>query len=212
MTKETMTVHEALCKLKISERRIEDMFIKNVPFISCKQKADTKINGVSEDEARATYQGNFDKLKGIMDEVNAIKAALSLSNASTKITVNGQEMTIAEAIYYLDKGLVMKKRVLKFMQDQYNKAVNFANDKNNRLDDQVERYLSSLYGSKEKVSKDEIEETGKKYREMHTYELVDPVNLKDRIDEMSAWINEFESSVDSAIQTSNATTYITVEF
>lgn len=211
MESKTMTVHEALCTLNVLDNRIYEL--KSKTFIGLARKSDTKIGGVAIDEVKKHFQSDFDKLMGVVAESDAIKAALSLSNAKTKIKVAGKEITIAEALYTLNKGLPAKKSILANMKSQYAKAIADAQKKNGQeLDDKTDNYIYSTFGSKDKADAKAIEDAAKTYREMHTVELVDPVNLKDRIDTLEAEIDAIETEIDSAIQVSNATTTIVIEY
>ena len=49
------------------------------------------------------------------------------------------------------------------------------------------------------------------YIKQNAYEVVDPIDIVGEIKGLEAWINEFETEVDSAIQVSNATHTITID-
>ena len=211
METKTMTVHEALCRLKVIDKRVRSL--KDSTFIGLARKSDTKIGGVPIEDVKRIFQSDYDKLMGVVAEADAIKAALSLSNAKTVIKVAGKDITIAEALYILDKGLPLKKEILSELKSQYGKAVQTAQKKNGEeLDNKIENYISATFGSKEKVDNATLEDATAKYREMHTVELVDPANLKAEIDKLEAYIDAVESEIDSAIQVSNATTTIEITY
>ena len=52
----------------------------------------------------------------------------------------------------------------------------------------------------------------KAYVEAHTYEMVDPIHIKDKIDELEDEISKFKAGIDAALSVSNATTDITIEY
>jgi hypothetical protein len=100
------------------------------------------------------------------------------------------------------------------MNQQYVKAL-LAIDKENgeTLAQKAENYVIGLYGSKEgKTNVDEIEKTRKEFITNNTFELVDPIKIKDKIDELEKEISEFETEIDSCLSCSNAMTEITVEY
>ena len=207
----TMTVHEALCKVKVADDKILKL-LGDANFIMVKKACETKINGKPVEEVEKDIQGSTDKIRAIVDEVNAIKAALSESNAKTMITVGGKQMSIASAIYYLNHGIKVKEDILNEMKNQYALAINKLDSENGEnLDKKAEKYITSNYGAKEKVDPEVLREEEKAYKSRHSYELIDPLNLKKLIDTMEQEIDEFKASVDSAIQVSNATTMITID-
>ena len=212
MTTEKMTIHEALCKLKTADKRLYDLE-NNAIFIDAKKAVLDKIKGVSTDEYCKSIQSNYDKINDVLKETQALKAAISKSNAETMITVAGKEMSVAEAIYFFKYGVAQWEELLDKMTTEYKNVTNAVEKKNGSdLDSRAEAYITSLYGSKDKVSADEVAKATEDYKEKQKYELVDPLNLNTRISELRDWIDSFKTSVDSAIQVSNATTIIEVTF
>ena len=212
MTTEKMTIHEALCKLKTADKRLYDLE-NNAIFIDAKKAVLDKIKGVSTDEYCKSIQSNYDKINDVLKETQALKAAISKSNAETMVTVAGKEMSVAEAIYFFKYGVAQWEELLDKMTTEYKNVTNAVEKKNGSdLDSRAEAYITSLYGSKDKVSADEVAKATEDYKEKQKYELVDPLNLNTRISELRDWIDSFKTSVDSAIQVSNATTIIEVTF
>lgn len=212
MTTEKMTIHEALCKLKTADKRLYDLE-QNSIFIDAKKAVLDKIKGVSVKEYSQSIQSNYDKINDVLKETQALKAAISKSNAETMITVAGKEMSVAEAIYFFKYGIAQWEELLDKMTTEYKNVTNAVEKKNGSdLDSRAEAYITSLYGSKDKVNADEVAKATEDYKEKQKYELVDPLNLNTRITELREWIDSFKTSVDSAIQVSNATTIIEVTF
>ena len=212
MTTEKMTIHEALCKLKTADKRLYDLE-QNSIFIDAKKAVLDKIKGVSVKEYSQSIQSNYDKINDVLKETQALKAAISKSNAETMITVAGKEMSVAEAIYFFKYGIAQWEELLDKMTTEYKNMTNAVEKKNGSdLDSRAEAYITSLYGSKDKVNADEVVKAIEDYKEKQKYELVDPLNLNTRIAELREWIDSFKTSVDSAIQVSNATTIIEVTF
>ena len=63
-----------------------------------------------------------------------------------------------------------------------------------------------------KTNTDEIEKTRKDFIFNNTFELVDPIKVKDKIDSLEKEISEFESEIDAALSVSNAVTEIEVTY
>lgn len=208
----TLTVHEALCEIKTNTKRITSTITKS-SFCTFNRATSTKLNGsdisVYEKEARSNYDSVIDLIK----RTEAMKAAISLSNASTHITVGGKTMTVAEGIYYLSHGVDDKKLLLKTLTDQLNVATAKIEAENgDKLDKKVENFVLTTFGSKEKANADDINSVTENYRKANSFVLIDPLNIREKIKALKDEIDAFEQSVDSALQVSNATTTITFEY
>lgn len=213
MTTETMTIHKALAELKVIGDRI-DKAISQGTYCRANKHSNEKINGVSIGEFKDQIQGSWDKVSDLIKRRNAIKKATVLSNAVTKVKINGEEMTVAEAIEMKNSGIIYKKVLMDTMNDQYVKAIQKMDKENGEtLAQKAENYVIGLYGSKEgKTNIDEVEKVRKEFINNNTFELVDPIKIKDKIDTLEQEISNFESEVDSCLSVSNSLTQITVEY
>ena len=208
---ERLTVHEALCFIKVADKRIGDA-IDNCAFCASNKESSPKVNGVPvkefEDDVKAKYQSIQDLIK----RTEKIKAALSLSNAATKVTVCGKEMTVAEAIYMMQYGILTKMNLLRSMESKLRAAqLVITSENGHKLDERLDKYIQSVYGSKEKITPEELDKASKDFKARNEYKLVDPLKITDKIEALKKEIDEFQAAVDSAIQISNATTYIEIE-
>ena len=79
-----------------------------------------------------------------------------------------------------------------------------------RLEDRLDKFIQATYGSKEKVTAEELDKASKDFKARNEYKLVDPLGIVDKIATLTKEIDEFQAAVDSAIQISNATTYIEI--
>lgn len=205
-----LTVHEALCEIKVSDKRIEKA-IQDCAFCMANKEVNPKIAGIPvkdyEEEVRSKYQAITDLIK----RNDAIKKALSLSNAATKITVAGIEMSVAEAIYMMQHGINHKQKLLLAMVQALKSARSVIEYENGaRLEDRLDKFIQATYGSKEKVTAEELDKASKDFKARNEYKLVDPLGIVDKIAVLTEEIDKFQAAVDSAIQISNATTYIEI--
>jgi len=213
MTTETMTIHKALAELKIIGDRINSS-ISTATFIKANKHSNEKINGVPINEFKSQIQGSWDKSNDLIKRRNAIKRATVLSNAITKVKVGIEEFTVAEAIEMKNTGVQYKKELLSMLNRQYIDAIRITEKENGEtLQSKAENYVIGLYGSKEgKVNTEEIENTKKQFILNNTFELVDPIKVREKIDALEKEISEFESEIDAALSCSNALTEITIEY
>ena len=213
MTKETMNIHEALSELKTLEKRIHKA-INNGTFCLSNRHNNEKINGIGIKEYSAIMQGDYDKADDLIKRYNAIKKAVTLSNAVTTVEIDGVEYTIAEAIYMKNHGMEFYTLFHDTMTSQYNSAITeIAKNNGKTLEEKAEKYIVSMFGMKEgKTSSEEIEKAKAFYIEANTYEMVDPIGILGKINDLDDKINKFNSKVDAALSVSNAVTTIEIEY
>lgn len=213
MMAETMTVHKALAELKLLDSRIEKAIAEGIYCVANKHSND-KIGGVPLDDYIKIMQGGYDKATNLINRQVAIKRAVTLSNATTKVEISGVEYTRAEAIWMKNHGMEFYKALMNAMQKHYDKAqmqINLENGKD--LEQRAEQYVTAIYGQKEgKTNTADIEKVKSDFLKSNQYELVDPLHVLDKIEDLEKKINDFMAEVDSALSVSNALTEITIEY
>lgn len=205
-----MTIHAALSYLKTADKRIRKALDTETYATYAKVGAD-KINGVSAKTVREDMKSSYQSVTDIIKTVEAIKKAVSKSNAENTIIVCGEEMTVAEAIYMMQYGVETKKELLQILRLQYTSARNSVERYNKDVEQRADKFIESMFGSKEKATGQDAITAREAYIKQNTYEVVDPIDLMDEIKNLETWINEFETEVDGAIQVSNATHTIEID-
>ncbi|WP_368273415.1 hypothetical protein [Enterocloster bolteae] len=213
MTTEKMTVHKALAELKIIDDRIISAINDGTYCIANKHSND-KIKGVSVEEYKGVMQGYYDKAIDLIKRRNAIKRAVVLSNATTKVSVNGEEYTRAEAIEMKNHGVEFDEMMLEALKKQYNKAqAEILKQNGDDLEKRADEYVIGLYGSKEgKTDASNVEKIKKEFMTANTFELVDPIKILDKINVLEEKIASFKAEVDAALSVSNAITEIEISY
>lgn len=213
MTTETMTIHKALAELKVIGDRIDKAISQGV-YCKANKHSNEKINGVSVDEFKTQIQGSWNKVNDLISRRNAIKRATVFSNATTKVKIGDKEMTVAEAIEMKNSGMAYKKTLMSTITKQYSSTIQVMDKENGEtLNQKAENYVIGLFGSKEgKTNTDELEKVRKEFINNNSFEFVDPIKVKEKIDELEKEISDFETEIDSMLSTSNAITEIAVEY
>lgn len=213
MTQEKMTVHRALAELKILGDRINSAISTGI-YCKANKHSNEKINGVSVDEFRKQIQASYDRADDLIKRKNAIKRAVVLSNAITKVKVGNDEYTVAEAIEMKNSGMKYKKELKNTINEQYIHAIQITEKENGDiLTQKAENYVFGLYGSKEgKTSVDEVENTKKQFILNNAFDLIDPIKVREKIEALEKEISEFESEIDAALSCSNSLTEITIVY
>lgn len=211
-TVEKMTIHKALCELKILDSRINNA-ISSARFCLANKHSNEKVNGVTVEEYQETIKASYNKASDLIRRREAIKRAVVLSNAKTIVKIGGKEYTVAEAIEMNNHGIDLKLQLKNAMKKQYDSAMTAIISKNSVVDDKATEYVVGLFGQKEsKTANEEYEKARKSYIEANTMELIDPVNVLEKIEALEVEIADFTTEVDSALSVSNALTEITVEY
>lgn len=211
-TVEKMTIHKALCELKILDSRINNA-ISSARFCLANKHSNEKVNGVTVEEYQETMKASYNKASDLIRRREAIKRAVVLSNAKTIVKIGGKEYTVAEAIEMNNHGIDLKLQLKNAMKKQYDSAMTAIISKNSVVDDKATEYVVGLFGQKEsKTANEEYEKARKSYIEANTMELIDPVNILKKIEALEVEIADFTTEVDSALSVSNALTEITVEY
>lgn len=212
MQKEIMTVHRALAELKTMDKRIEVAIVEGTYCIPNKH-SNSKIKGVTVKEYEGVIQGCYDKVADLIARRKAIKKAVVLSNAKTTVEINGVTYTFAEAIEMKNQGILFEMQLYDTLKRQYTLAQAKITKENDCLDDKADKYVIALCDASEGgINSEEHDSTKKKYIEQNTYELVDPIKILDKMNELDEKIAKFTADVDAVLSVSNAMTTIEIEY
>lgn len=216
-TVEKMTIHKALAELKTMDDRINKAIRSTTYVLAVKHSAE-KINGKSVTSFKEDMRSGYQKVTDLIARREAMKRAVVLSNATTKVTVGGKEMTVAEAIEQKNHGMEFKNALLYQINSAYVTAQNeLARNGGEALEKKAEQYILAVIAAQPKDSKmsvdsDAMKTMRKEYIENNTYDLVDPMDIAKVIETLDAEINEFNAEVDAALSVSNALTVIEFEY
>lgn len=213
MTNETMTIHKALIELKTLENRIGKE-IGNADFVIANKHSNKKVSGVSVEEYSQMMKADYQKITDLIKRRNAIKKAVVLSNAVTKVTIGGSEYTVAEAIEMKNHGMEHKETLLKYIERQYADVKRYIENSNgSELERKADAYVATLYGNSDmKNLADDVQKVRKDFIEAQSFELVDPIGVEKVIESLKKEIDEFMVDVDSTLSVSNALTTIEISY
>lgn len=217
MAIEKMTIHNALAELKTLNARIEKA-IRETPYVLAAKHSAEKINGMSIADFKTQIKSCYQKATDLIARRDAMKRAVVLSNANTKITIGGNEYTVAEAIEMKNHGIEFKERLLNAMTYAYNDAQNdLSRNSGDSLERKAEQYVLAVIQAQPKDSKmtvdsDAMQSLRKTYIENNTYDLIDPLGVANVIKSLEDEINKFNTEIDAALSCSNALTVIEFEY
>nr|DAG32518.1 MAG TPA: hypothetical protein [Caudoviricetes sp.] len=215
--KETCTVHKALAELKTLDARIAKA-IHETPYVLAVKHSAEKINGMTVDNFKDKMRSGYQKATNLIARRDAMKRAVVLSNATTKVKIGDNEYTVAEAIEMKNHGMEFKSDLLRQMNSAYTAAQNeLVRNGGEALEKKAEQYVLAVIAAQPKDSKMSVDSDAMKtlrqtYIDNNTYDLVDPMNIAKVMEKLDAEINEFNAEVDAALSCSNALTVIEFEY
>jgi len=213
-TTEKMTVHKALVELKTLDSRISKATTE-VPFVLANKHANTKISGIPVSEYCENMKSAYQRVRDLIARRDAIKRAVVMSNATTKVTIGSDEFTVAEAIEMKNHGIGYYQSLLNVMSNSYRRAQRDADVNNgDALEERADEYIKSMYGNATDLKNltEDIKRVRADFIAAQTYELVDPIKVKEQMESLESDISTFMVEVDAALSVSNAITEIEIEY
>lgn len=213
MTTEKMTIHKALAELKIIDDRITKA-IGGGTFCIANKHSNNKIRGVVVKEFEESMRADYNKASDLISRRNAIKRGVVLSNAVTTVKVGEAEYTVAEAIEMKNHGVEFKEALYATMLNQYQKAQGeILKNNGDSLNEKAESYVIGIYGNREsKTDTEDFKKAKQDFIDSNSYEMVDPLKIKEKLDSLEREISQFKADIDSTLSTSNALTEIVISY
>lgn len=210
----TMSITRALVTLKTLNSQIESA-IASGKFVSrtIGKNQFRKVFGSTDsvEAMSAKIQSSFDTVDGLIARRTRIKSAIVLSNATTKVTVLGQEMTVAECID-LKSTVEFRKIYLSVLRAQLAREMVDVEKANAVLQAGIDTSMNAIYGSeKTKVTEDAYKQVSNPQKEQKEAELLDPLRIETKIQALSDEILQLESELDFLLSEHNSRTTIEVD-
>ena len=217
MTTEKMTVHKALAELKVIDDRINKAISEGV-YVIANKHSNEKIQGMTIEQFKEKMKASHQKVTDLINRRNALKRAVVLSNATTKIKIGNDDYTVAEAIEMKNHGMEFKTNYMRMIASQNLSAqADINRNSGEAIEKRAEQYVLSVIQAQPKDAKmaidsDAMQALRKDYIKNNTYDLIDPLKVNDIIENMADEINEFNTEIDAALSVSNALTVIEFEY
>ena len=213
MNTEKMTIHKALCELKTLDARIRDA-INGATFCIANKHSNQKIGGKPISDVSAAISAKYQSITDLINRRNAIKRAVVLSNAVTKVVVGGKEYTVAEAIEMKNNGIgLLTSLIAKMANDLRNATFECERNSGDRLEQRADEYLKAMFqGFDAKNISAEMKSARDAFVAAQTMELVDPIDVSAKVEALDKQRSEFMVEVDSALSVSNAITEIEISY
>lgn len=195
----SITITRALVELKTLDARIKKAREGSV-FITYQVRGNAKAE---------LTPSNLQKVNDLMDYRKRLKGAIVQSNAKTQVNIDGETYSVAEAIERKNS-IDYDRQLLAVMRQQWANAVNLVERHNINVQKKLDRLLEVEFGKDVKSNVENMERISESYLSNNKAELVDTMDLKNKMDRLENSIMNFEKEVDLALSESNATTRVTV--
>lgn len=208
MTKQKMSIHRALTELKLLDSKINKK-IQNLQPVGYKQE-DKLVNGAyKESEFIKDAESGYQAVTNLIYRKTNIKKAIMASNAITIVTIDGNSMTVVDAINYKDT--VMYKRLLaNNLLAKTNRVVAKITAENERVENKADDNVKVMLGTAIKHSDIEVKALTEPFIKRNKLTLVDPLEIVKKLEVLQSEVDTFEAEVDAILSESNAITTIEI--
>ncbi|NES17512.1 MAG: hypothetical protein F6K41_00745 [Symploca sp. SIO3E6] len=204
-----MTVTDALAELTLLEKRIDSArsALEQNTLIAVVEVGKVPTGFRSRDEHATKARAALQRVDDLINRRRTIKRAIVLSNASTAVSVAGQEMTVAEAIE-MKNFISYYNNVLATMTSAYSRTCQEYKTAQAKVKQRLDKLAMEVLGKN--ASSEKYQSLADSFLEREGVELLDPTNLAEEIARRLTFIEQFESTVDRVLSISNARTMIEV--
>lgn len=215
-----MLVTQALDQRDLLVKKICDK-IRKASFTETKKHNEEKVmerrvtQKEFEKEARSSYQQIID----LIHWYDKVDQAILRSNAETIIETSYGTMSIANALALrsrlncsnaYDSDSNFEGNLMMKLQEELNEKIRVMEQKNKGLQNMAETMRLSILGKDTKTKDETPLKVVDVYVQENTTELIDPLNVRKKIDELNKRRETILNELDTKIKVSNATTFVEI--
>lgn len=217
---EKMLVTQALDERDLLVKKIADK-TKKASFVDTIKPNETKVydNRITREEFAKQAESAYQQIMDLITRYQKIDAAIVASNAGNTIKTSYGEFTVAGAISLrsrlkasgiYDGEADFESSLQKKMELELQGKLSQAEIKNKQLQNTAESMRLSILGKDSKVKDEKPLEVVEAYVRENTTELVDPLDIKNKITALQEKRETLLRELDTQIKVSNATTFIEI--
>jgi len=203
---EKISITRALSEIKLLNNRISKKISENdfVYFMSKKKNINSNL---LTSNAKSNYQSIID----LIHRRNKLKSAIILSNSQTKVSLNNNTMTVAEVIE-MKNIIPLYKELLQKLKYNRESIMNQVERQNNSMENDLQKILEINFGKSNnlKTNSDDIETISKTYRVNNQAEMLDCIDINNKINQLEEIIQLYENESNFVLSESNAITQIEI--
>ena len=217
---EKMLVTQALDERDLLVKKINDKITK-ASFVDTIKPNEDKVYAkkIDKDQFAKEAEAAFQQITDLIARFQKIDAAIVSSNAKTEVKTSYGTFTVAGAISlrnrlrgigsYNGEADFEQKLQIK-LNNEYNERVRFCDLKNGQLQSTAENMRLSILGRDSKTKDDKPLGVVETYVKENTTELVDPLDVKKKLELLEEKRSILLTELDTQIKVSNATTFIEI--
>jgi len=206
---EKMSLTKALVELKLMDKKIESATQTFVPVTVVSGKSNP-LGFKSTEDFTNNAKAKYESVNALIKRKNKIKQALVIANATTEVKIGSETMTIAGAIER-KLSIKLEKALLSTMKEKFGAATRKFEVDTAKVTESMMRLLESNFGKDSKAKSEEVDTISKPFMDANAPRLIDPLDIKTKIDALEESIFNFESEVDVILSEANARTEITID-
>lgn len=217
---EKMLVTQALDERDLLVKKIQSKIAK-ASFTDVKKHNEKNVleQRISEEEFRKEAESAYQQILDLIERFQKIDAAIVASNAATMIHTSFGDYTVAGAISLRSRmrGSGSYENMADFEQNLFNRMklelsnrLTVVETKNKQLEATAETMRLSILGKDSKTKEDKPLEIVEAYVRENTTELVDPLHVLKKLEEIQERRSKLMAELDTQIKVSNATTFIEI--
>lgn len=215
---EKLLVTQALDERDLLVKKISDK-IEKATFVDTIKPNEEKVfaKRVSKEDYTREAESAYQQIVDLIDRFQKIDAAIVASNAKTEITTSYGKFTVAGAISLRSRlrgggafggGADFERQLQEKMINEYNERVRYCDQKNSQLQLTAENMRLSILGKDTKTKDEKPLGVVDAYVKENTTELVDPLDVRKKMEAMEEKRVTLLTELDTQIKVSNATTFI----
>lgn len=206
-----ITVTDALAELTLLQKRIESAraALEKGNLITVVEVGKVPTGFKSREEYEVNAKALVQRVQALLDRRRAIKRAIVLSNASNRVTVAREEMTVAEAIE-MKNFIAYYEAILDTMQSAYTQTRSQYEKAQAKIKERLDKLALEVLGKNEAVNSEQYQSLVDSFMARESVELLDPTNISKEIETRMIFIEEFKSTCDRVLSISNATTTVEI--
>ena len=204
-----MTIHRALAELKLIESKISNRINEFSP-IGVKQKNGLVNQHIETQTFIANANSKYDSILALIERKKSLKSAIVYANSITKISVGGNDMTIADAITYRDI-VKLKTRVIQHLSAQRDHFKSQLESNNSQIEANAIKLAEAAMGKDNvKITDSDVSAIVDPYLENNKFSLIDPLKVDEKINSLTDEVDSFISEIDAVLSEANALTVIEI--
>lgn len=201
-----ISVTRALAQIKTLDARIATASGKSFITFAVNGKAQ---GGSPVADVERQLKANLQSVQDMIQERSKLKSAVVASNAVTKVTIAGVDMTVAQAIER-KASIQQEQFLLTNLIAQRRRVTADVEGTNRDVKQRLDKLIETAVGKDRKVDQAEVEAITEPFLKQNQAQYVDPLGIDALIEKMEAEISGFLSEVDYSLSESNAVTTVEV--